>query len=120
MRRIVLLDEPVDVRPPDRVIYSTRPKLPTAEDRQAYFLQGPDQGVIAAEALAYELALIVELPVPDHALCDVPGVGLCFASRALRSRSALETILTGGLASNPDFLPQGPPHEEGGFPIGRL
>lgn len=68
VRRIVLLEEPIDVRPPDRMIYSTRPKKGLGEDGVEYYLKGPDHAVVAAEALAYELASLVGLcPITDCA-----------------------------------------------------
>jgi hypothetical protein len=86
------------------VIYSTCPKIGTAENGASYYLKGPDAAVVAAEALAYELAGAVNLAVPEHALCEVPGVGVFFASKEVRFRSALDVVMEGGLASNPELL----------------
>ncbi len=104
MKRVVLLEQPAPVEPPDRLIYSTSPRVGTGEDGVTYYLKGPDGAVITAEALAYQLASLVGLTVPDSAMVEVPGEGVCFGSRAIRVRSGLEEILSGGLAVNPELL----------------
>jgi hypothetical protein len=86
------------------MIYSTRPRVGTGEDGVVYYLKGPDPAVITAEALAYQLASSVRLKVPDFAMVEVPGEGVCFGCRAIRVRSALEEILAGNLAVNPELL----------------
>jgi hypothetical protein len=105
VRRIVLVEEPTDVVPPERMIYSTRPKRALGEDGIQYYLKGPDPAVVAAEALAYELGGLVGFTTPDYGLCEVPEAGLCFASREIRFRSALDTILEKELAANPELIP---------------
>ena len=44
----------------------------TVSGRQVV-LKGPERGVVFAEASAYELANLIDLPVPPHGLCTVPG-----------------------------------------------
>jgi hypothetical protein len=101
---ILIVNEPEPVTSPDGLVYSTHPRTALAKDGNLYYLKGPELEVVVAEAVGYELASMVGLPVPHYALCHVPGDGICFASRELPTQS-LEPLLERGRITNPAFLP---------------
>lgn len=102
---VQLLEEPQPVTPPKGLIYSTKPLHARATDGHTYILKGPETSVVFAEAACYQLAAHVGLSVPPCRLCTLPGSGgVLFASRELRTRSALETLVTTGKVLNPELL----------------
>lgn len=105
MEWIRLLEEPQPVTPPQGLVYSTNPMHARATDGHTYILKGPETSVVFAEAACYQLAALVGLSVPPCRLCTLPGSGsVVFASRELRTRSALETIVRTGRTLNPELL----------------
>lgn len=100
---ISLEGPPAPVRAPDGLIYSTAPKEALATNGAAYIIKGPGPALVFSEYAAYELAGMVGIPVPEHALCTVSGL-VHFASRKLRYRFAPEDIVRLGHAENADVL----------------
>jgi hypothetical protein len=91
---IEIYDEPTPVAEIDGRLYSTQPGTTFGTDGLKYYTKGPDTRTIVAEAVAYELAKRVGLPVPEWAWCRHPGTGaILFASRAIRIRSAIDEVL---------------------------
>lgn len=85
MDRIVLREAPVPVTPPNGLVYSTNPQVAAGEDGQDYFLKGPNTQIAFAELASYELANLVGLAVPPHAVCLYEGE-LYFGSRGMWQR----------------------------------
>jgi len=106
LRRIDALEEPMPVSPPRGMVYSTQPKRVLGTDGVLYYLKGPQQEVVFPEAVCYEFANELDLKVPDCALCRVVTTNTTyFASRGIKTRSALETLISQGRITNPQLLP---------------
>lgn len=105
MNHVELLVQPQDVKGPPGMVYSTRPKVAEATDGFRYFLKGPDPRVVFAEALCYELACLLELYVPEHAVCMHPETReVLFASREKCVRSGIQELIDEGRVTNADLL----------------
>jgi hypothetical protein len=103
---ITPLEAPVPVHAPLGLIYSTGPRELTATDGNAYIIKGPEPSLVFAEYAAYELAAIVGVPVPEHALCMLPGDGgdVYFASRKKRLRLDPTGSWAHGVVANREML----------------
>ena len=70
-RSIELLDSGTPVRAPDAMVYSTAPRFCNATDGKAYVVKGADDpDAVAAEAIGYTFAKLLDLEVPDFAVAD--------------------------------------------------
>jgi hypothetical protein len=85
------------------LIYSTAPREALATNGAAYIVKGPEPALVFSEYAAYELAGMVGIPVPEHALCTVSGK-VHFASRKMPYRFAPEDIVRLGHAENAEML----------------
>jgi hypothetical protein len=106
LQRILLLDEPIRVQGPPGFVFSTSPRLATATSGATYVLKGPQKEIVVAEAVAYELAEMVGLKVPEFGIADVPGEGVVFASKEVPGgrSSSLELLLGEGVTQNSELL----------------
>jgi hypothetical protein len=76
-----------------------------ADDEHTYIIKGPDPRLVFAEYAAYELAALAGIPVPEHALCMIPGRGdVYFASRKLPYRFAPEDLWEHDHVENREML----------------
>jgi hypothetical protein len=102
-----LIEEPTRLIPPPGLVYSTNPQHARATDGHTYVLKGPDPKVVFPEAVCYELAGLLNLSVPACGLCNIPGrEGAFFASRELRTRTAIEGFIHRGKVVNAELLAQ--------------
>ncbi|HYD54552.1 MAG TPA: hypothetical protein VEA99_18100 [Gemmatimonadaceae bacterium] len=63
------------------------------------------EGVVQSEVLGYSIAELVELNVPQWALCRVPPSNqIWFASQALGFSGGAEQLIRAGKVTNPEFL----------------
>jgi len=75
------------VKGPDGIVYSTAPESWLADDGNHYVVKGPGVGLVAAEAVSYQLARAVGLAVPEFVLGQKEGESdLYFASRKMDLR----------------------------------
>ncbi len=79
-----MTDGGVPMEAPRGLVYSTAPRSARATDGHDYVIKAPDDpGSIAAEAVAYQLADMVDVPTPPFAIgTDIAGRTV-FASRKL-------------------------------------
>lgn len=107
LRRLELIEAPQQVEAPPGMVYSTDPHEAMAEDGMDYILKGPDASVVFAEAAAYELAGLLDLPVPPCAGCiDPASTDVWFGSREMQSRFSLDHLLARDRVQNSSMIPQ--------------
>jgi hypothetical protein len=105
VRWVSIDDLPQPVAAHSGLVYSTNPGVAGGADGHPYFIKGPQTGIIVAEAVGYELAARIGLPVPPWALCRIGEQDdVYFASQAQRTRSGVDQLIQAGLVVNPDFL----------------
>lgn len=89
------------------MVYSTDPHKAMAADGTDYILKGPETSVVFAEAAAYELAGLLDLPVPPHAGCMNPGSNdLWFGSQEMPVRASLDQLLARNRVQNSMMIPR--------------
>lgn len=93
---------------PEHVVYSTDPRRATGLDGKVYFVKGPDQNVAVAEAVAYQLAQEVGLPVPEFGLVlsddgSEPSFASCEVAHCHRS---VDDWIVRKRTTNPEVLPR--------------
>jgi hypothetical protein len=106
VRWITIAEVPTAVPPASGLIYSTAPQLGTCiEDSDTYYLKGPDLNVVFAEAVAYQLAALVGLSVPEFAAWEDPRQKQTwFASRAIAFRSGVADLIKNDHRESHEFL----------------
>lgn len=104
---IDLLDEGTDVTAPEDIVYSTKPKKATGADGNSYYVKGPDLNIVAAEAVAHQLAEGLDIRVPDFGIAIPPGGnGPLFASREVgRCQRQVENWVLRNKTTNKGLLP---------------
>ena len=87
------------------IVYSRDPHIASASNDHRYYIKGPQPEVVVAEYVAYELAALMKLATPPHALCRLGrDREVYFASQEVRTRSGLDELLKRGIARHPEFM----------------
>jgi hypothetical protein len=88
------------------LVYTTAPKKATGLDGFSYFVKGPDLNIVAAEAVAHQLAEGLGLRIPKFGIAVPYGANNAyFASReVVRCQRQIDTWLTRRRITNRELL----------------
>jgi hypothetical protein len=107
MERYTAIEEPRRIKAVAGKIYSTSPEVcAVRESDHDFVIKGPGPAITFPEAVAYQLAQLLDVAVPEFGVCHVPGrtPEIYFACRKLRGRFALDFYLSEGHVTNPSVI----------------